>query len=31
VTTITATVNGATLVVAGAINYQPFAGVSNWN
>jgi YD repeat-containing protein len=30
-TTITATVNGATLVVAGAINYQPFAGVSNWN
>ena len=29
-TTMTATVNGTTQVVAGSINYQPFAGVSNW-
>lgn len=29
-TTMTATISGATQVVAGAINYQPFAGVSNW-
>jgi RHS repeat-associated protein len=30
-TTMTATVNGATQIVAGSVNYQPFAGVSNWN
>lgn len=29
-TTMTATVNGATQIVAGSINYQPFAGISNW-
>ncbi len=29
-TTITATVNGATHIVAGAINYQPFGGIGNW-
>jgi RHS repeat-associated protein len=29
-TTMTATVGGTTRVVAGAINYQPFAGISSW-
>ncbi len=29
-TTMTATVNGATQIVAGSINYQPFGGIGNW-
>jgi RHS repeat-associated protein len=29
-TTMTATVNGATRIVAGGINYQPFADASGW-
>lgn len=29
-TTMTATVNGTAHIVAGSINYLPFAGVSNW-
>lgn len=29
-TTMTATVNGTTRIVAGGINYQPFAGASSW-
>jgi len=29
-TTMTATINGATQVVAGSINYHPFGGMSHW-
>jgi RHS repeat-associated protein len=29
-TTMTATINGATQVVAGSINHHPFGGISNW-
>lgn len=29
-TTMTATINGTTQVVAGSINYHPFGGMSNW-
>lgn len=29
-TTMTTTINGATQIVVGSINYQPFGGVDNW-
>lgn len=29
-TTMTATINGATQVVAGSVNYHPFGGMSHW-
>jgi RHS repeat-associated protein len=29
-TTMTATIAGATQIVAGSINYQPFGGINNW-